>query len=223
MAKTKIPVQSYIRSIGYITFIYLSVFAVITLWTGNAEFFFYTLALGAFVYIFLHYQPRVYMNYYLPQRAVTSLSILGFLALGGGVISVHGDTLMNLVLIPNILKYQDVLHMMFMFVNVIISYTFLKPYMLHQRLLDTRLGRTMFYVMMILIVSGVGAVIEVVEFFAATFLDAPVGSYTSNALDLLFNLVGAVIATFFLPLEKKDDPITKEEWLEYRDELKQEG
>lgn len=60
--------------------------------------------------------------------------------------------------------------------------------------------RVLLSILIILIAVGTGAINEILEFGAVVFFRATqqVEDYTNNALDLLFNLIGAVIACFFV-------------------------
>lgn len=64
----------------------------------------------------------------------------------------------------------------------------------------------LFSLLLILIALGIGALNEILEFGAVVFLDAQeaVGDYFNNAADLVFNLIGSVIAVIFIhPYHKK--------------------
>jgi hypothetical protein len=202
--------MTHIRTISYITLLYLAVFAVVAFYTKNSEFFLYTITIGLIVLAGLKKEKSIRMNLFLPARVVVGISALGFLGLLGGVVNVKGTKLLDASIIAGLLKYQDIMHIMFMFVMVLTSYVFLKPYILSERMMRTRTGRVMLYLTVVLIVSGLGATIEVVEFIAATVANAQVGSYTSNALDLLFNLIGALLAILLLPIKREDDPVVKD-------------
>jgi len=63
---------------------------------------------------------------------------------------------------------------------------------------------------LILIAMGTGAFIEIIEFNAVVFLGAAerVGDYFNNTLDLVFNLIGSIIACFFIIYHHKKETKT---------------
>jgi uncharacterized membrane protein YjdF len=72
--------------------------------------------------------------------------------------------------------------------------------------LKTKQHPILFSLLLILIALGIGAVNEISEFAAVVFLGAQesVGDYFNNALDLVFNLFGAIVACFFIfPYHRK--------------------
>ena len=76
------------------------------------------------------------------------------------------------------------------------AYNLLNPH------LDKKIkhNKILLSLIIILIASGIGAFNEIIEFFAVVFFNAAkgVGGYFNNALDLVFNLIGAIIASFII-------------------------
>lgn len=197
-----------IQLITYITAAYLIILGIVAPLTGNREFTLYTIVLGMIMLIVIHQRTMLAVNFKFSRRVLASLSILGFLGLSGGIIQFRGDRLLNFVLIEGWLRYQDILHIAFMFVMVLVSYIFLRPYMYGGRLAHVRHGHLFLNIGVVLMVTGVGAFIEVIELAAVVFLGAgdTVGGYLPNATDLFLNLIGATLGALFLPFKPEDEP-----------------
>jgi hypothetical protein len=66
-------------------------------------------------------------------------------------------------------------------------------------------NKFLLFLLLILITLGIGAFHEILELGAVVFFDVSerVGDYMNNALDLLFNLIGAIVACIFLIIYHK--------------------
>ncbi len=181
-----------LKLVSIFTALYLIVFAVLTLISKNYEFLYYIIIIGIFIGIIIHYHK----SFHLTPHIIISLSILGFMHFAGGIFHPFGIRLYDLYLIKNIFRYDNLIHSLGIFIATFVGYNLFKPH------LSKKIKYNMFLLslVIILIAMGVGAFIEVLEFGAVVFLGAAkqVGDYFNNALDLFFNLVGSIIACFFI-------------------------
>lgn len=129
------------------------------------------------------------------------LSLWGLLHMMGGGIQVKGEVLYALRLLPiidrggefYILKFDQVVHAFGFMVATLAMYHLLWPY------LGARVNWKMIYAFIFAAGMGLGALNEVVEFVAVLLIpDTGVGGYYNTALDLVFNLLGALIALGFI-------------------------
>jgi len=173
------------------TLFYLILFTIIAMFRNNYEFIFYSIVLSILIVVVIHIHNR----FYLPVLVMIGLSIGGLLHFMGGSIVLDGTRLYDITLI-RFVQYDNFVHLFNSFVATFVFYNLLarhfrKP-LVHERAL--------FSVILILLVSGLGAMNEIVEFGAVLFLDAAetVGGYYNNSLDLVYNLLGAVGALWII-------------------------
>jgi putative membrane protein len=116
--------------------------------------------------------------------------------MAGGLLKINGLRLYDFIFFNLlgdpffILKYDQVLHTFCYFVISILIYFILKNYV--------KKNEAALITFTVLSALGVGLLNEVLEFGMVVFLDAAdaVGGYYNTALDLLFNLIGAIIGPF---------------------------
>ncbi len=177
--------------------LYVLVFAIIAIAKGNYEFIYYALVMGALILLAVLYYKKLKLS----KTVLVGLVVLGVLHLLGGNTHVFGTRLYDLFLIPGVLKYDQVIHAFGIFLVTFVAYSLLHPH------LDKKKKLTNFSLALILITMamGIGAFNEIIELFAVAFLGAEdgVGGYMNNALDLLFNLIGAIIACIFITRHHK--------------------
>ena len=133
------------------------------------------------------------------------LSLWGLLHMAGGGVVVNGDVLYTLVLVPLahvgdtvILKYDQVVHFYGFFVSTWVMYHLLAPH------LKEKAGTFMPFFVSSLAGAGLGALNEIVEFAAVVSVpETGVGGYYNTALDLVFNMFGALAAAWVLFIRKK--------------------
>lgn len=128
------------------------------------------------------------------------LSLWGLLHMAGGGIPVGDSVLYGVTLIPliesgefTILKYDQAVHFWGFAVSTLVVYHLLAPY------LNERTNWKVVYPILIAAGAGLGSLNEVVEFIAVvSFPETGVGGYFNTALDLVFNLAGAIAAVIFI-------------------------
>jgi putative membrane protein len=118
----------------------------------------------------------------------------------GGAVHISGRRLYDILLVNIysgggeflILKYDQLVHAYCYFAIAILVYYALKKYFKK----DNEIPLMIFT---ILAAIGIGLLNEVVEFGMVLFADASeaVGGYYNTALDLVFNLIGAVFGAIF--------------------------
>ena len=189
-----------IKIVSIFTAVYLVLFTIITLIYKNYEFLYYmfvlSILIGAIIY--------KYKNIHLTPHIIISLSILGFMHFAGGLFHIFGTRLYDIYLIKNILKYDNIVHSFGTFIATFIGYNLLKPH------LSTKVknNKFLFSLILIFIAMGTGAFVEIIELGVVAFLGsagAGVGDYFNNALDLVFNLVGSIIASIVITYYHKKE------------------
>ncbi|MFA5995797.1 MAG: DUF2238 domain-containing protein [Patescibacteria group bacterium] len=184
--------QKLEKFIVYFTLFYVSIFAINALVRGNVEFVYYTavmaLSIGVILFINkrLHFYPIV----------LISLSLLGLLHMLGGNYYIGTVHLYDFYLLPNIFRYDNFVHMVGSGIMVMLAYAMLKPV-----LLDSFERQTLYFgFLLVLVGMGLGAINELIEFFAVLVFDASktVGDYTNTLLDITFNTIGSIITAIIL-------------------------
>jgi putative membrane protein len=120
--------------------------------------------------------------------------------MAGGGLFFGGTKLYEIILLPivgepfNIFKYDQLVHAIGFGVATLLVFQLLKPLLKKNDRKWTALS-----IVVVMAGLGIGALNEILEF--AVTIVAPstgVGGYTNTALDLVFNLLGAIIAMFFI-------------------------
>jgi len=162
------------------------------IWVKNWEFLFYTVVL-AFFFAGLWRTDRWF--HYKKSSLVMLFAWLVLHVLGGVVPIGEGQVLYHWMVAPlvpapyDILKFDQVMH----------AYTYVVIGLLlddvARVLLKPDLPRVARFITVTLAACGIGALNEVMEFAAVClFPGTTVGDYTNNALDLVFNTLGALTA-----------------------------
>lgn len=174
------------------TLCYLTIFTIHAIIKQNYEFIFYTIFMLAVIYFIRIY----YHELRLTTPILILLSFQGALHLMGGNIYISGVRLYDTYIYPKFFRYDNFIHIIGSFNAAIISYNFLRPYIENAKIKN----KTVTLIIIVLIALGFGVINEILELFAVVCFDASnqVGDYMNNALDLLFNLIGAAIAAFYI-------------------------
>ncbi len=191
-----------LKTILVFSSIYLIASAIGAFSSGNGEFVFYIVVMAVQLSALIFVHSRVGFS----NGLLWALSIWGLLHMAGGLIPIptswnrgEGEgVLYNLWLIPERLKYDQIIH----------AYGFgITSWLCWQALGKAILGATGKLIrasagLMILCAAagmGFGALNEVVEFFATLCLpETNVGGYENTSWDLVSNLVGSTIAVFLI-------------------------
>lgn len=131
------------------------------------------------------------------------LTIWGLLHMAGGNIRVAGDVLYGFQLIPVFMRYDQFVHALGFGTATLVCYHLLLPYLKPE---GTSWG--MLAVLIVLMGCGVGALNETVEFLAVLIMpETGVGGYDNTMWDLVFNLIGALIAVGYLTWQRARRPV----------------
>jgi len=190
--KNEVPIL--IVNLGYIV-----VFGGLSLARLNYEFVIYTAVIVLFFSLIFAAQRKVEFS----QTVLWGLTAWGFLHMIGGHVFVGGKRLYELILLPllpeyEILKYDQFTHMFGFGVATLAAYHLLRPH-----LKDRPHGWRTLSALVFLMGMGLGALNEVLEFLVVLVAPASgVGGYLNTALDLSFNMLGAVLAVGWLSLRR---------------------
>ena len=174
------------------TIIYLIFFTLIAFIRKNYEFLYYAVILSLLILTIVLYYKKLHLS----PIILGGLSILGFMHLAGGVVYISGTKLYDLWIIQGILKYDNIVHSLGGFIATFVAYNIVNPHLD----LKTKHHPILFSLLIILIALGIATINEILEFLAVIFLGVQeaVGDYFNNALDLVFNMLGSIIAVFFI-------------------------
>jgi len=133
------------------------------------------------------------------------LSIAGFLHLFSGEIKINGAVLYQLDIVHIIgsgdsfvLRFDQVMHFYGMFVMTIVAYHLISLYLAKDK------NSNFIYFAAFFIGLGWGALVEIGEFITVLlFKYTGVGGYFNNALDLVFDALGALSAIILLYFKHK--------------------
>ncbi len=124
--------------------------------------------------------------------AIWGFSIWVLLHMLGGSVDIGKVRLYDLILIPlvgepyNILRFDQFIHFFCYVVIAMLLYSIAKKH------LKSESGMTSFIVMMAAL--GIGGLNEIIEFGTVVIFNTTgVGGYYNTALDLVFNLIGAIV------------------------------
>ncbi len=184
--------KTVVSVLFWFTVCYLVLFSIIASVQKNYKFLYWVGIMSVFIFIILVYYKRLHLSVSL----ITCLTIFGAMHIMGGNIYINSIKLYDTWLIPGIFRYDNLVHTFGTAITTLIAYNILQP-----KMGNSRPHRPFaFTLMLVLIAMGIGALNEVVEFFAVVFLGAghAVGDYFNNQLDLVYNLIGSIIVAVFL-------------------------
>jgi hypothetical protein len=184
--------KTKLRIILYFTLAYLSFFTILAVFKGNYEFLYYAFVMAILITIAVLYYRKIHLH----KSILIGATVLGVMHMLGGNVYIFGTRLYDLYLIPNIFRYDNLVHAFGVFLVTFIIYSLVYPH------LDKTMKHNLCLLAFIIISTstGIGAYNEIIELIAVLFLNASqaVGDYYNNSFDLVFNLFGSVIACFFL-------------------------
>ena len=198
----------------YISAFILLIFTVYFIAVGNFEFLLYTATLGLLIWL-LGISDKKFLYF---RSAKWGFAIWLFGHLGGGVFRINGQRLYDTVLVDLvgdpffILRYDQAIHIFCYFVITLLIYSILLSVVKEKK---TKMDRFVIGLIAFLGGMGVSAVNEIIEFATVVFFGSTgVGGYYNNAIDLVFNSIGALMAVFFMRnhsfrVPKADPPSAK--------------
>ena len=184
-----------------INVIYLIIFLIIFLGRKNYEFVGYIVVVTLILILILSTNKKV--NY--PNFVLWGLTLWGLMHMcGRGVLFNNGTLkLYAIILIPlsveyNMFRYDQLVHIVGFAVSTLIMYAIIKSHINFKTKGKVALG-----IVIIMAGLGVGAVNEIIEFTATVFVpETGVGGYVNNSLDLVADLIGAILAWIYIVLKK---------------------
>ncbi len=183
--------------IGAFTVLYLLIASYFSIQSSNIEFIYYigVVLILALVVIAVHLRVK------LSRGVIWALSIWGLLHMIGGLVPVpegflydgENSVFYSLWIIPEILKYDHVIHVYGFAVATWVCWEALRTTLKVKK----PTAGVLFAVALMGI--GLGAVNEVVEFFAVLLIpNTNVGGYINTGWDMVSNGVGAVISVIMI-------------------------
>lgn len=183
------------RLIVAVNIIALAIFTFIFLARQNYEFIIYIAVIVFFMAVILATNHRV--NF--PNDVLWGLTMWAFLHMVGGGLVIGGIRVYDFMILDiigepyNILRYDQFVHTLGFAVATIASYHIIKPN------LKKNFSWKALSIIIVMAGVGFGALNEIIEFLATVFLHSTgVGGYVNTALDLVFNLIGAMGAMVFI-------------------------
>lgn len=177
--------------------IYILAFSLIALRGKNYEFLLYAIIVIVVAGWILYKQQTAQLSVEL----LWCLSIWGLLHMAGGNIAIDdtGHILYELQLIPVVLRYDQFVHAFGFGTATLVFHHILRPFLKPRPPSWWPLA-----ILIVLMGSGVGAINEIIEFIAEkTLEDTHVGGYDNTMFDLVFNLIGGVLAVLLLSIKRK--------------------
>ena len=169
--------------------------------TANYEFLWYVAILVFFLVLLL---TTIHKTHFSPL-ILWGLSIWGLLHMAGGSIPVGDGVLYGVQLIDiiqngeyTILRYDQFVHAFGFGVATLVAHSLLAPRWKEGS------SKALLYALAAGVGMGLGTINEIVEFIAVVvFPETGVGGYVNTALDLVANMIGAIIAALFLSWRDK--------------------
>ncbi len=176
-------------------------FSCLFLLQQNYEFVIYVAVIVLFsAIILLTIKKAQYSN-----GLLWGLTLWSVMHMAGGGLFFGGTKLYEIILLPlvgepyNIFKYDQLVHAIGFGVATLLMFQLLKPLLQKNNRKWAALS-----IVIVMAGLGVGALNEILE-FAVTIVASSngVGGYENTALDLVFNLFGAIVAMFFIRKKEK--------------------
>ena len=188
------PVRAVVRAhprLALFTLAYLAVFLVYGLAVGSDVAVPYVVLIALLIVLVC----RLEVRFGLGSGVLWGLSLWGLGHLAGGVIPLDGGrTLYNAVLGVELFHFDRLVHAFGFGFATLACGKVLRHWLPQQRLVTLGQG-----VLVVLAGVGVGAINEIVEFGATLVLPhTNVGGYVNTGWDLVFDLAGGVVATWWL-------------------------
>ncbi len=193
------------------TALYLAIALVVAITTGTLEFILY-LALAPFMMGLIAF---IHIKIKLPVSMLWALSALVLVHCIGGLTQLPAsmptdgrNLLYNYWIIPNKLKYDQVIHAYGNGIATWLCWNLLRysiAMVVKKDIADIP-ARSIFLIICFLAGFGVGALNEVLEFGATQTVpgDTNVGGYVNTGWDLVANVVGGGVAVFLIWLKRRD-------------------
>lgn len=179
------------------TYAYLLIASVLSWRTSNWEFVLYVMVVLIVGLLVLNIHRKVRFS----SGILWCLSAWGLAHMLGGLLTIpeslpiNGDTyvLYNLWLIPNFFKYDHFIHGYGFGITTWVCWQVLSPIVVGTKEYVSEI------VLAVLAANGLGALNEIIEFFAVLWIpNTNVGGYVNTGWDLVFNLLGSCVAALVI-------------------------
>ena len=180
----------------------LLIFAFVFAKRKNYEFMIYIGVIIFFLFLILYTNKKI--NY--PNSTLWGLTLWSLLHMSGGGIYINGRKLYALMIYPLvgepylIFKFDQFVHIVGFFVATLVVYHLIKPKLIKNH------GWVALSIVVVMAGFGLGALNEVVEFIATVITpETGVGGYENTALDLVSNLIGAILAMGYVYIKERSN------------------
>lgn len=184
-----------------LSFFLAGVLTLLTLILQNYEFLLY--AVTVIILIIILYQTDQYFKF--NKLGLWLFNIWLVLHILGGLASYDGVRFYDLILLDlvgepyYILKYDQFVHFYCYIVIAMLMWS-----VIHS-IVKQNISNTVACIITILAASSLGALNEIIEFLAFIMLGTEgVGGYVNTAIDLVANLLGAIVGTFYMNSRKEN-------------------
>lgn len=178
-----------------LSFFLVGLLTLLTILYQNYEFLLYAITVA--ILLIILYKTDQYFKY--KQLGLWLFNIWLILHILGGLAFYQGVRFYDLILLDivgepyNILKYDQFVHFYCYIVMAILMWSVI------QKIMKQDASNAVVCVVTILAASSLGAVNEIIEFFAFMLLGTEgVGGYINTAIDLVANLLGAILGTLYM-------------------------
>ena len=181
-----------------VNLLFLAIFSILFFVRKNYEFVVYIGVIIFFSIIIILTNKKVQY----PNMVLWGLTLWALLHMSGGGVYIYGKKLYEIILIPlsttyAIFKYDQFVHIIGFGVSTLLMHHLLKPY------LKEKTGTVAIPIVIIMAGLGVGALNEIIEFIVTVIVpETGVGGYTNTSLDLVADLIGAIIAYIYVSISK---------------------
>lgn len=171
-------------------------FGILSVLNREFVFFYDAIIIATLVYIVI----RLHHKLQFSNIFIVSLLLVFLMHILGLNFYLHGIRLYDWWIIPQWFKYDNLVHLLSMFVITIILYTLANPHINYAG----RNKKIVLAISMIMLALGIGVINEMLEFVVVIFFNGAdlIGDYVNNAVDMFFNLIGAAIATYIIIIRK---------------------
>jgi uncharacterized membrane protein YjdF len=177
-----------IRFVQMFTIVYIIFFAFVAISNERTAFLFHTTFIGIITCFISFYYEKMHLT----KMLVVMLSIFGLLHLIGAILYLDGIRMYEYPLFWG-MHFDNLVHSTGGAVAALVGHNFLQNH------LDDQMKHhpIPFIFLLITFAAGLGTYNEIAELMGVLFFNAApfVGGYINNAFDLIFNILGAFVAS----------------------------
>jgi uncharacterized membrane protein YjdF len=180
------------RAIIFIlTITYMIGFIFLGIINQNKEFLFYTLIILTLISILILNDKKLR----LPSNLLAGLSFFGFIHVLGGIVYIQEVRLYDLWLLNGFIRYDNLVHFVGSFFSAYGIHYLISPYLTK----EAKENKFIEGMIIVLATLGIGAIHEIIELITVIYLQKgpEIGGYFNNALDLVYNMIGSIIAVLW--------------------------